>query len=129
MPRPTKPRHIHAHPDATYFKPRGIPLRDLDEIVLGLDEFEAFRLADLEGCSHEDVGYRMNVSRSTAGRLLAEARRKVARALFTGSALRIEGGPTVSVAGRCRRRCCTRRGHGGDGRGGLGGRGPSERTE
>ena len=102
MPRPHIPRHVHALPEATYFKPRGIPLRELDEIVVGLDEFEAFRLADLEGLSHEEVGLRMKVSRTTAGRLLAEARRKVAGALFGGFALRIEGGPAVSLAGRCR---------------------------
>lgn len=113
MPRPPKPRYVHALPEADYYKPRGVPLRELDEIVLGLDEFEALRLADLEGCDHAEVGYRMNVSRTTAGRLLAEARRKVAGALFAGAALRIGGGPTISVAGRCRRRCCTGGGHGG----------------
>jgi len=64
----------------------------LAEVVLGFDELEALRLADCEGLSHEEVGKRMNVSRSTAGRILESARRKVADALVMGKALRIEGG-------------------------------------
>jgi predicted DNA-binding protein (UPF0251 family) len=77
-----------------YFKPRGIPLRELDEVVLGFDETEALRLADLEDLSHEEVGERMGVSRATVGRILKSARGKVAEALVRGKALRIAGGVT-----------------------------------
>jgi len=92
MVRPQIPRIIRRFPGAVYYKPRGIPLRMLVEVVLGFDELEALRLADCEGLSHEEVGKRMNVSRSTAGRILESAHRKVADALVMGKALRIEGG-------------------------------------
>ena len=94
MPRPQKPRLVCHEPEAVYFKPRGVPLIDLEEVTLGLDETEALRLADLEGCSQEQVGQRMHVSRATVGRILESARRKVADALVHGKALRISGGVT-----------------------------------
>jgi predicted DNA-binding protein (UPF0251 family) len=84
---------------ASYFKPRGIPLPFLEEVVLGLDEVEALRLADLEGLEQEDVGKRMGVSRGTVGRLLARARRTVADALLRGKALKLEGGPVATPPG------------------------------
>ena len=77
-------------PGATYFKPRGIPLVNLDEVVLHLDELEALRLADHEGLYHEEAAVRMNVSRATFGRILDGARRKVAGAIINGNALKIE---------------------------------------
>ena len=81
MPRPPKPRVVCHSPEAVYFKPRGVPLCDLEEVVLGLDETEALRLADLEGYSQEEVGEQMQVSRATVGRILEAAHRKVAEAL------------------------------------------------
>ncbi len=76
----------------TYFKPRGVPLRDLAETYLTVDGFEAIRLADLAGLTMEEAAARMGVSRHTFGRILAEGRRAVAEALVKGQALRIEGG-------------------------------------
>ena len=93
MGRRPRPRIVRYWPDAVYYKPQGVPLRVLAEVVLGFDELEALRLADREGLSQEEVGRQMNVSRATAGRILAQARLKVADALVTGKALRIEGGP------------------------------------
>ncbi len=57
-----------------------------------MDEFEAIRLADLEGLYQEQAAERMNVSRQTFGRIVESARRKVAQVLSEGLALRIEGG-------------------------------------
>jgi uncharacterized protein len=74
------------------FKPAGVPALLLEEIVLSLDEFEAIRLADLEGLYHEQAAERMNISRQTFGRIVEEARGKIARVLVEGLALRIEGG-------------------------------------
>jgi predicted DNA-binding protein (UPF0251 family) len=79
-------------PPQTYFKPRGVPVAQLEEIRLTVDELEALRLADLEGLYHEDAATRMNVSRPTFGRIVEAARRKVAEVLVRGRALRIEGG-------------------------------------
>jgi predicted DNA-binding protein (UPF0251 family) len=64
----------------------------LDEVMLGVDEFEAIRLADLEGLYQEVAAERMGVSRQTFGRIVAAGRAKVAEALVKGKALRIEGG-------------------------------------
>ena len=103
MPRPRCCRRITAAPAATIFKPVGIPARDLDEIVMTLDEFEAIRLADLEGLYQEECAAEMGVSRQTLGRILQEAHRKMATVISLGLALRIEGG-TVEWGGRARPR-------------------------
>ena len=81
---------------------RGIPMRELEEVVMALDEFEAMRLADLDGLYQEQAAEQMNVSRPTFSRIIESAHRKMADALVHGKALRIEGGP-VQMEGR---RCC-----------------------
>lgn len=92
MARPLKPRRVEAMPEISVFKPAGIPLRDLEEVVLTVDEFEALRLKDLEGLEQEDCAARMNVSRPTLQRVLTASRAKVADALVNGKLLRVEGG-------------------------------------
>lgn len=98
MPRPCCRRRIAGSPPAGIFKPAGIPGRFLEEVVLGLDGLEAIRLADLEGLYQEEAAARMGVSRATFGRIVADARRRVAEALVEGKLLRIEGGPVDEVA-------------------------------
>lgn len=90
MPRPRKCRCVRCKPDATYFKPRGIPLIGLEEIPITIDEFEAIRLADYEELYHEEAAKRMKISRQTFGRILHEAHKKVAECLIKGKALKIE---------------------------------------
>lgn len=97
MPRPPKPRSVRHEPSVVHFKPAGVPMRVLEEVSLGRDELEALRLADLENLSHEEAGEMLNVSRATAGRILAEARRKVAHALVHGHAIRVEGGVVETI--------------------------------
>ncbi|MBN2030231.1 DUF134 domain-containing protein [bacterium] len=92
MPRPKKLRWISGHPGVSYFKPQGVPLRFLSQVRLEVDELEALKLADLEGLSQEEAADQMNVSRATFGRIVEEARRKVADALVHGKAIQIEGG-------------------------------------
>jgi predicted DNA-binding protein (UPF0251 family) len=87
------------NPDIDYFKPRGIPMRDLSEVQLTVDEREAIRLADLLGMSHEDAGRHMNVSRATFGRIIQQARKVVADALINGKAINVEGGNYKMVDG------------------------------
>lgn len=79
-------------PEATYFKPAGIPLRVLDEVRLSVEEAEAIRLKDLEGLEQEQGAEKMNISRPTFQRVLASARQKIADALLNSKAIRIEGG-------------------------------------
>ena len=92
MPRPKCCRRIDGEPACRIFKAAGVPQVVLEEIILAMDEFEAIRLADFEGLYHEQAAARMNVSRQTFGRILEEARGKVARVLVEGLVLRIEGG-------------------------------------
>lgn len=103
MPRPFCPRRISGRPGASVFKPIGVPMRELEEVVLTLDEFEALRLADLNGLYQEQAAEQMGVSRPTFSRVVDSAHRKLADALVHGKALRIEGGP-VQLG---RRRCCS----------------------
>jgi predicted DNA-binding protein (UPF0251 family) len=92
-------------PESNYFKPRGIPLSALEEVVLTVDEFEAIRLADLEGLYQEQAAGKMNVSRQTFGRIIEAAHKKVADALVQGKALKIEGGEFEMTAMR-KFACC-----------------------
>jgi uncharacterized protein len=92
MARPKCCRRVAEQPACKIFKPIGVPVTMLDEIILTMDEFEAIRLADFEGLYHEHGAGRMNVSRQTFGRIIEAARSKVARMLIEGLALRIEGG-------------------------------------
>lgn len=102
MPRPFSCRRIAGRPAARIFKPIGIPVRELDEVVMTLDEFEAMRLADLDGLYQDQAALQMSVSRPTFGRIVDSAHRKMADALVHGKALRIEGGPVQLM----KRRCC-----------------------
>ena len=92
MVRPRKDRMVVFNPDVSYFKPRGIPMIDLDEVHLTIDEREAIRLADLLDMSHEEAGRQMGVSRATFGRIVQRARKIVAEALINGKAINVEGG-------------------------------------
>ncbi|MHC5060544.1 MAG: DUF134 domain-containing protein [Planctomycetota bacterium] len=92
MARPFKCRRIHGDPSVDYFKPRGIPVAVLEEINLTIDEFEAIRLADLEGMYQEKASRKMNISRQTFGNILNSAHKKIADSLVNAKALRIKGG-------------------------------------
>ena len=76
----------------TLFKPAGVPTRELEQLRLAVDEFEAIRLVDLEGLTHEQAAEVMGVSRQTVGRVLERGRCKVAEALVGGKAILIGGG-------------------------------------
>ena len=67
-----------------------------------MDEFEALRLADHQGLYHEQAATKMNISRQTFGRIVSEARSKVATALIEEKALKIGGGVFELDADRCR---------------------------
>ena len=92
MPRPQNNRIVHEPPLFSEFKPIGVRGQNLKQIVLTLDEFEAFRLADQLGLSHADAAEEMKISRSTFSRLIAKARKKIADFIIQGRLLTIEGG-------------------------------------
>ena len=104
MPRPKCCRQIGAMPRETCFQPQGSAPSSSEEVLLTLDEYEAIRLADLEGLYQEQAASRMCISRQTFGRIIGNAHRKVADVLVNGKHLRIEGGK-VSLAGVEHVRC------------------------
>ena len=78
----------------------------LEQIVITLDEYEAFRLADYEGHDHLQASFHMQISRPTFSRLIEKARSKIARAIVDGLELVIEGGNIDFSQGRHRCRNC-----------------------
>lgn len=92
MVRPHKAKMVENQPNITYFKPRGVPLRDLKEVSLTVEEIESLRLINIEKLSQEQAAEKMDVHQSTLQRTLTRAREKVSDALVNGKAIRIEGG-------------------------------------
>jgi predicted DNA-binding protein (UPF0251 family) len=65
-------------------------MSEVEQIVISRDELEALRLCDGDDLTQEQAGKRMEVSRGTVQRILAVARKKVARALTEGKAVVFE---------------------------------------
>jgi uncharacterized protein len=97
MPRPFCCRRVSSEPPSAFFKPRGVPLATLEVVTMTVDEFEAIRLADLQGLYQEDAAWRMGVSRQTFGRIVESAHRKIAETLVHAKALEIKGGEIEMV--------------------------------
>ena len=85
-------------PDVEFFKPAGIPLRELQVMEISIEELEAIRLTDLEGLTQEEAAAKMGISRRTFWNDLNEARKKIALALVNGNAIHIKGGD-YTIAG------------------------------
>ncbi len=90
--RPRKKRLIRSNPLTRFYKPRGIPLRDMKIVRLKDEEWEAIKLADYKGLDQEEAARLMGISRPTFSRLISSARKVVASALIEGAALEIGGG-------------------------------------
>jgi len=89
MPRPRLCRRIRFNPNVIYFKPRGVPLRLLEEVILTTEELEAIRLKNIEGLGQTESSSKMNTSQSTFQRILTSAYKKIAEALIEGKAIKI----------------------------------------
>lgn len=89
MPRPRSFRRIRYNPQVTFFKPHGIPLRQLGVVELTAEELEALRLKNIENLDQLAAAEKMNTSQSTFQRILFSARRKVSQALVEGKAIKI----------------------------------------
>lgn len=89
VPRPRKKRCCRRYRADRVYKPQGIPMKDLAVIELGLDQFEALRLCDVERMDQTDAGAVMGVSRGTVQRLLYSARRELVSAILAGKAFTI----------------------------------------
>ncbi|MFA5337922.1 MAG: DUF134 domain-containing protein [Candidatus Omnitrophota bacterium] len=97
--RPKKTRWVKCVPGERCFKPLCKPLSKLEVVYLTLDEFEAVRLACLEGLKQIDAAKKLKISRPTFSRILTSAQNKIADGLVNIKAIRIEGG-CCKVGGR-----------------------------
>lgn len=103
--RPILDKIVNTIPLFVYFKPQGIPLNKLEEIVLTLEEIETLNLKDRQRLDQKDAAKEMGISRSTFQRLLKSAREKVITAIIEGKALRFEGGNFIQDTDIIKTRC------------------------
>ncbi len=89
MPRPRLCRRIRFNPQIKYFKPQGIPMRDLEEIELTAEEVEALRLKNIKDLDQIDCAKKMNTSQSTFQRILSSSYKKISQAIIEGKAIKI----------------------------------------
>ncbi len=90
MSRPCKRRRIRGNPNASYFKPAGAPVKNLQEIEISLEEFEVIRLIDFKKIPQESASKEMEISQPTLSRILTNARNKIADAIINGKAIKIK---------------------------------------
>jgi len=77
-------------PDVLYFKPQGIPMHQLKEVILLPDELEALKLYEVDDLDQTESAKKMNISQPTFARILDSAQKKVAGAIVKGKAIRID---------------------------------------
>lgn len=90
MPRPRLRRRIRLRLKSDYFKPQGIPMRNLEVVILTKEELEALRLKNIKDLDQNEASLKMNTSQSTFQRILSSAYKKVSQALIEGKAIKIE---------------------------------------
>lgn len=73
-----------------YMKPQGVPLSQLEQVVLSKVEIEVLRLRYLERLQQVDAAKKMQISQSQYQRDLQKALEKVTDALVNGKAINIE---------------------------------------
>jgi hypothetical protein len=84
MPRPHKKRQCRRFDGDRVYKPRSIPMSDLEQVRLELSELEAMRLCDVERLDQEEAG--------TVFRLLKSGRAKLVAAVLDSKAILINKG-------------------------------------
>lgn len=80
---------IKFHPNVVYFKPQGVPMRDLEIVEVSMEEVEAYRLRHVDKLEQIEAGKRMKTSTSTYQRILNSAYEKLGDALINGKAIKI----------------------------------------
>ena len=90
MTRPRLCKRLRFKPKAHYFKPQGIPMYELEEVILTKEEMEAIKLKDYDNLEQTEASEKMKTSQSTFQRILSSARAKITEAIVRGKALRIE---------------------------------------
>ncbi|MBP2625643.1 MAG: hypothetical protein H6Q68_354 [Firmicutes bacterium] len=100
MVRPHKERRVEKLPLLTHYKLVGVPLHEVDEMILSIEEMEATRLANIEHLDQASSAASMEISRPTFHRIVNMTHQKIATALWHGQALRVDGG-RIRIAHQC----------------------------
>jgi predicted DNA-binding protein (UPF0251 family) len=91
MPRPNLCfcKGIKFKPNVVFFKPQGVPLRELEIVEISLEEIEAYRLRHIDDLEQTEAAKKMRATTSTYQRILYSASKKIADALINGKAIQI----------------------------------------
>ena len=84
MAREAKCRRVACIPPVKAYKPMGVPVSYLEEVILKVEEAEAIRLKSHLNLEQEECARMMQISRPTFQRILGEAYAKIADALTNG---------------------------------------------
>ncbi len=87
MPRPKLPRRTNCKPVCKCYLPEIGSSKE--GVLLGRDEYQAIKLADVDGLDQKTACLKMNVSQPTFGRILSQARRKISGAIVRGEMIKI----------------------------------------
>ncbi len=98
MTRPKKERKIQMSPVILGLKPWGLPSRAIEWVSLSLDEYEAIRLVDLIGLSHQEAAEKMGISRPTLTRLLESGHKKIAESIVYGKGIFFQMPEHISIS-------------------------------
>ena len=82
-------QEIKFKPNIIYFKPQGVPLKNLEVIEILMEEIEAYRLRHIDDLEQQAAAEKMSTSQSTYQRMLYSAYKKIADALINGKAIKI----------------------------------------
>ena len=114
--RPKKRRCCRKYNADRIYKPKGIPLKDIETTELSLDQFEAIRLCDGERLEQDEAGRRMGISRGTIQRLLYSGRQQIVNAILKNDAILEDPAMVRGVSAIIRRKAAIAEGNkiGGD---------------
>jgi len=98
MARPKKSRRVCSLPINTAFVPKS--LKNVDEIVMTIDEYETIRLIDFFEMTQEECALKMQIARTTVQAIYMSARKKISDCIVNGKQLLIEGGDVKVCDGK-----------------------------
>jgi predicted DNA-binding protein (UPF0251 family) len=90
--RPKKIRWVECLPGEKRFRPHCSKTKEMEGVVLHLDEYEVLRLTHLEGCDQGCIAKTMKIHQSTISRILASAHKKMTVALVYNKAVHVKTG-------------------------------------
>lgn len=88
--RMKKNRRVNFQSSVEYFKPAGIYMSQIEEVVLEQDEVESLRLKNIEKLDIVQWAEKMLISKSTFARIYNQAVDKISDAIINTKAIRIQ---------------------------------------